>query len=304
MSALLEGRVAVVTGAGRGIGREHAITLAAKGAKVVVNDLGGEDSPAKDVVEEIKGMGGEAAINGANVADFTEAGEMIQQAVDTFGGLDILINNAGILRDKTIYKMEESDWDSVMAVHLKGTFAPTRHAAVYWRDQSKAGNQPDARIINTSSPSGLYGNFGQSNYGAAKAGIANFTQVVAMELASAGVTANAIAPAALTRMTENLPGFDTMTDEQKGKMDPRWIANLVCWLASPESAGITGRVFDVVGPRVAVSEGWVIGPKGRQTDEPEDLGSVIKEICNSARLNSNMFGKPEAGKGRPNNEVE
>ena len=310
MSRLVEGRVAIVTGAGRGIGREHALMLAAKGAKVVVNDLGGDIdgsggdvSPAQTVVNEIEGMGGEAIVNGGNVADFNDAEAMIQQAVDTFGRLDILINNAGILRDRMIFKMEESDWDAVINVHLKGTYAPTHHAAKYWREQSKAGDQPDARIINTSSPSGIYGNVGQANYGAAKAGIAAFTTIVAMELANYGVTANAIAPAAYTRMTENLPGWDQLTDEQKGGMDPRWIANLVTWLASPESAKVTGRVFDVVGDRVGVSEGWVLGPQGKQTDEPDDMGDIMREICNSARLNSNMFGQPQDGNGRPSNDV-
>lgn len=306
MSRLVEGRVAIVTGAGRGIGREHAISLASKGAKVVVNDLGGDVSgeggdttPAQSVVDEITELGGEAVVNGANVADFDQAEAMINQAIETFGGLDILINNAGILRDRMIFKMEESDWDAVIAVHLKGTFAPTHHAAKYWREQSKAGNQPDARVINTSSPSGIYGNVGQSNYGAAKAGIASFTTIVAMELANYGVTCNAIAPAAYTRMTKDLPGFSELTEEQIGGMDPRWIANVACWLASPESASITGRVFDVVGDRVGVAEGWVLGPHGSQTDEPEGLGEVMKQICNDARLNSNMFGQPQDGNGRP-----
>ena len=309
MSRLVEDRVAVITGAGRGIGREHALLLASKGAKIVVNDLGGdvngeggEISPAQSVVDEITALGGEAVVNGANVADYNDAGAMIQQAIDTFGGLDILINNAGILRDRMIFKMEESDWDSVIAVHLKGTFNPISHASKYWREQSKAGNQPDARIINTSSPSGIYGNVGQSNYGAAKAGIASMTTIIAMELANYGVTVNAIAPAAFTRMTANLPGFSELSDEQKGAMDPRWIANVATWLASPESAGITGRVFDVVGDRVGIAEGWVLGPHGSQTDEPEELGALIKQLCNDARLNSNMFGQPQDGNGRPSNE--
>lgn len=306
MSRLVEGRVAVITGAGRGIGREHALSLASKGAKVVVNDLGGdvngeggEISPAQSVVDEVIALGGEAVVNGANVADYNESAAMIQQAIDTFGGIDILINNAGILRDRMIFKMEESDWDAVIAVHLKGTFNPISHASKYWREQSKAGNQPDARIINTSSPSGIYGNVGQSNYGAAKAGIASMTTIIAMELANYGVTCNAIAPAAFTRMTENLPGFSELTEEQKGGMDPRWIANVATWLASPEASGITGRVFDVVGDRVGVSEGWVLGPHGSQTDEPDELGPLMKQICNDARLNSNMFGEPQDGNGRP-----
>ncbi len=309
MSKLVEGRVAVITGAGRGIGREHALSLASHGAKIVVNDLGGdvngeggELSPAQSVVDEITTLGGEAVVNGANVANYEEAGAMINQAIETFGGIDILINNAGILRDRMIFKMEESDWDAVIAVHLKGTFNPISHASRYWREQSKAGNQPDARIINTSSPSGIYGNVGQANYGAAKAGIASMTTIVAMELANYGVTVNAIAPAAFTRMTENLPGWSDLSDEQKGSMDPRWIANVVTWLASSEAAGITGRVFDVVGDRVGVAEGWVLGPQDSQTDDPSGLGPVIKKICNEARLNSNIFGQPEAGNGRPHNE--
>ncbi|NNC81188.1 MAG: SDR family NAD(P)-dependent oxidoreductase [Acidimicrobiales bacterium] len=306
MTGLLDGRVAVITGAGRGIGREHALLMASRGAKVVVNDLGGDvdgsggdASPAQQVVNEIRDSGGEAVVNGANVADFADARAMIDQAITEFGGLDILINNAGILRDRMVFKMEESDWDAVINVHLKGTFAPTHHAAVYWREQSKAGNQPDARVINTSSPSGIYGNVGQSNYGAAKAGIASFTMITAMELANYGVTCNAIAPAAFTRMTENLPGFSDLTDEQKGGMDPRWIANLVTWLASPESASITGRIFDVVGDRVGVAEGWVLGPQASQSDDPEGLGDIVRGICNEARLNSNMFGQPQDGPGRP-----
>lgn len=309
MSSFVEGRVAVITGAGRGIGREHALALASRGAKVVVNDLGGdvngeggELSPAQTVVDEITNLGGEAVVNGGNVASYEDAGAMIQQAIDTFGGIDILINNAGILRDRMVFKMEESDWDAVIAVHLKGTFNPISHASKYWREQSKAGNQPDARIINTSSPSGIYGNVGQSNYGAAKAGIASMTTIIAMELANYGVTCNAIAPAAFTRMTENLPGFSDLTDEQKGGMDPRWIANVVTWLASAESAGITGRVFDVVGDRVGVAEGWVLGPQGSQSDEPEGLGDMMRQICNDARLNSNMFGQPQDGPGRPHQE--
>ncbi len=306
MSKLVEGRVAVITGAGRGIGREHALSLASHGAKIVVNDLGGdvngeggELSPAQSVVDEITALGGEAVVNGANVADYNEAKAMIDQAIEAFGGLDILINNAGILRDRMIFKMDESDWDAVIAVHLKGTFNPISHASQYWREQSKAGNQPDARIINTSSPSGIYGNVGQSNYGAAKAGIAAMTTIVAMELANYGVTVNAIAPAAFTRMTENLPGFSDLSDEQKGAMDPRWIANVATWLASPEAAHVTGRVFDVVGDRVGVAEGWVLGPHASQTDDPSELGDVMNQICKDARLNSNMFGQPEGGNGRP-----
>jgi len=307
MGNLVEGRVAVPTGAGRGIGREHALMLASHGAKVVVNDLGGatdgsgtDASPAEQVVEEIKAMGGEAVVNGANVSDFAEAKAMIDQAVDTFGGLDILINNAGILRDRMIFSMSESDWDGVIGVHLKGTYAPTHHAANYWRERAKSGEDNDARVINTSSPSGIYGNIGQANYGAAKAGIAAFTVITAMELAKYGVTCNALAPAAYTRMTADLPGFSQMDEETKEKLGPRWIANVATWLASPEAAGVTGRIFDVAGQRVGIAEGWVLGPHGQQGEDAESVGAVVNEIMGQARLNSNMFGKPEGGVGRPN----
>jgi len=310
MGNLVEGRVAVVTGAGRGIGREHALTLASQGAKVVVNDLGGDaagdgadTTPAQSVVAEIEAMGGEAVVNGGNVGDFAQAGEMIKQAVDTWGRLDIVVNNAGILRDRMIFSMTESDWDAVINVHLKGTFAPTHHAAVYWRELAKAGEELDVRIINTSSPSGIYGNIGQSNYGAAKAGIAAFTQITAMELGKYGVTVNCLAPAAYTRMTSELPGFAGADEEQQEAMSPRWIAQVACWLASPEAKGVTGRVFDVVGQRVGIAEGWVLGPHGTQTDEPGDLTDVVKTIMGEARLQSNMFGKPQGGTGRPANEI-
>src|SRR4051794_13261382 len=209
---MCEGRVCIVTGAGRGIGREHALMLAEQGAKVVVNDLGGDmdgagtptTGPALEVVEEIKGMGGEAVANGDDVSDFEGAARLVNTAIETFGGLDVLVNNAGILRDRMLTNMTEAEWDAVIKVHLKGTFAPSRHAAAYWRERSKAGDEVDGRIINTSSPSGIYGNVGQTNYGAAKAGIAAFTVIAAEELGRYGVTVNAIAPAALTRMTENL----------------------------------------------------------------------------------------------------
>ena len=281
--------------------------LASEGAKVVVNDLGGAPmapaptrAPLKRSSNEIKGMGGEAVVNGGNVADWDDAKAMIQQAVDTFGTIDILINNAGILRDRMMFSMTESDWDGVINVHLKGTFAPSHHAANYWRERSKAGEDNDARIINTSSPSGIYGNIGQANYGAAKAGIAAFTVITAMELAKYGVTCNALAPAAYTRMTADLPGFSQMDEEAQEKLGPRWIANVATWLASTEAAGVTGRVFDVAGSRVGISEGWVLGPSGKQGEDPASVGAVVNEIAGQARLSSNMFGVPEGGVGRPN----
>ncbi len=310
MSKMLEGKVALITGAARGIGREHALMLASHGAKVVVNDLGGDaagegedTTPAQNVVEEIKGMGGEAVVNGGNVADFSAAKEMIDQAIDTFGDINIVINNAGILRDRMLFSMTESDWDAIMAVHLKGTFGPSHHAAVYWRNKAKAGEETYGRIINTASPSGIYGNVGQTNYGAAKAGIAAFTVISAMELAKYNVTCNALAPAALSRMTEDLMGGGALTDEQREAMSPRWIAVITAWLCSPEAANVTGRVFDVRGDQVGIAEGWRLGPVATQPDDPSDLGPIVAELMANAELNADMGGKPRGGTGRPNNEI-
>ena len=298
MSRLCEGRVAIVTGAGRGIGREHALSLARHGAKVVVNDLGGnvdgtgdDLSPAEQVVAEITAMGGEAIANGENVADFEGAGRMIQAAIDTFGDVHIVVNNAGILRDRMLSNMTEAEWDAVINVHLKGTFAPSRHAVAYWRDRAKAGEAVSGRIINTTSVSGIYGNPGQTNYGAAKAGIAAFTNILALEVARYGVTVNAVAPAALTRMTENL-GMGQASEEAKEKMAPRWIAPIVTWLASEESAGVTGRVFEASGQVLAVAEGWVRGPKHTPVDDPTLLGPIVAEMLAAARPNSGMNGEP------------
>jgi NAD(P)-dependent dehydrogenase (short-subunit alcohol dehydrogenase family) len=296
MSGICEGRVCVITGAGRGIGREYALMLAEQGAKIVVNDLGGdmagagEDAtPAQLVVAEIEAMGGEAIANGANVADYDAAGEMIQQAVDRFGRLDVLVNNAGILRDRMLVNMDESEWDSVIEVHLKGTFSPARHAAAHWRERVKAGEAVDARLINTTSPSGIYGNAGQTNYGAAKAGIAAFTVIAAMELERYGVTVNAIAPGALTRMTEGL-GMGALDEEMKASFHPRWIAPIVTWLASPESAGVTGRVFQVSGRELAVAEGWHRGPSTEPTDDPTQMGAKVAALLADARANADMAG--------------
>ncbi len=299
MAGMCEGRVAIVTGAGRGIGREHALMLASEGAAVVVNDLGaspaGEGAdlgPANEVVAEIEAMGGRAIVNGADVTSFTESEAMIAQAVDSFGRLDILVNNAGILRDRMVFSMTEEEWDSVVAVHLKGHFCPTRHAAAYWREQSKAGNAVDARIINTASPSGLYGNTGQTNYGAAKAGIAGFTLVCALELARIGVTANCLAPTAMTRLVEPLMGgADNITDEVREAISPRWVATVATWLASPAAAGVTGRVFDVRGDTIAVAEGWHRGPDGTNPGDPAGAGKIIQELLASARPNADLDGR-------------
>ncbi|MDH3683850.1 MAG: SDR family oxidoreductase [Acidimicrobiia bacterium] len=305
MSGLCEGRVAIVTGAGRGIGREHALMLASEGAKVVVNDLGGEIdgtggdlSPAQEVVEVITGSGGEAIANGDDVSSWEGAQRMVNMAVETFGGLDAVVNNAGILRDRMLSNMTEAEWDAVIQVHLKGTFAPSRWAAAYWRERAKAGETNDARIINTSSVSGIYGNPGQTNYGAAKAGIAAFTIIAAQELHRYGVTVNAIAPGALTRMTENL-GMGELDEAGKEAMNPRWIAPLCTWLVSEESAPVTGRVFEASGRVLGVAEMWRRGPTVDPVDDPNEIGPAIKELMEQAAPNSDMQGAPITGPGRP-----
>ena len=298
MPGMCEGRVAIVTGAGRGIGREYALMLAEQGAKVVVNDLGGtrdgsgaDAGPAHDVVEEIRAFGGEAVANGADVSDWAASKAMIDQAIETFGGLDVVVNNAGILRDRMLTNMTEEEWDIVIKVHLKGTFAPAHHAAAYWRDRSKAGLTNDARIINTSSVSGIYGNVGQTNYGAAKQGIAGFTFIAALELQRYGVTVNAIAPGALTRLTEDLG--PERSEEEKAASSPRWIAPLCTWLASEESRPVTGRVFDITGRAMSVSEGWHRGPTVEPTDDPTRVGPLVEEIVSAARPNADMSGRDE-----------
>ena len=310
MGNIVEGRVAIVTGAGRGIGREHALMLASNGAMVVVNDLGGDaagagadTTPAQSVVDEILAMGGEAVVNGGNVADFDSAGEMVQQALDTFGSCDILINNAGILRDRMVFSMSEGDWDAVINVHLKGTFAPTHHAAAYWREKVKAGGEAFGRIVNTASPSGIYGNVGQSNYGAAKAGIAAFTVITAMELVKYGVTVNCLAPGAYTRMTKDLPGFAGMDEETQERMGPRWIAVATAWLCSEAAQNVTGRVFDIMGQRIGIAEQWHLGPTAMQTDDPADMTDVIAGLMAEAQLNPAMDGNPTEGLGRPGHSI-
>ncbi len=296
MSKLCEGRVVIVTGAGRGIGREHALSLARHGAKVVVNDLGGDRhgaggdlSPAQEVVAEIQAAGGEAIANGENVADYDGAKRMIDQAIDTFGDLHGVVNNAGILRDRMLANMSEDEWDAVIAVHLKGTFAPSRHAAAYWRERSKAGETVSGRIVNTSSVSGIYGNPGQTNYGAAKSGIASFTNIAALELARYGVTVNAVAPVALTRMTEDL-GPAPETEEDAEARSPKWIAPIVTWLCSEEASGVTGRVFEASGQFLAVAEPWVRGPSVEPIEDPTALGAVVEGLLAEARGNTGMNG--------------
>ena len=297
MAKLCDGRVCIITGAGRGIGREYALMLAAHGAKVVVNDLGGARDgsgaslgPAEEVVQEIVKRGGEAIANGDDVSDFAGAKRMIESAVARFGRLDVLINNAGILRDRMLVNMAEGEWDAVIKVHLKGTFSPTHHAAAYWRDLVKQGQKVDARIINTTSVSGIYGNAGQTNYGAAKAGIAAFTIIASRELRRYGITVNAIAPGALTRMTEDL-GMGQASEEDKARMHPRWIAPIVTWLASAESAGVSGRVFEASGAVLAVAEGWHRGPTVKPVEDPTKIGPLVEEMMRTARKNAGMNGQ-------------
>jgi NAD(P)-dependent dehydrogenase (short-subunit alcohol dehydrogenase family) len=297
MDGLCEGRVAIVTGAARGVGRQHALQLAKAGAKIVVNDLGagvdgkGADvSPAQQVVDEIKAMGGDAIVNGDDVSSFDGAKNMVDTAINTFGKLDVVVNNAGILRDRMLVNMTEEEWDSVIAVHLKGTFAPARHAASYWRAMSKQNNDGKpvmGRIINTSSTSGIYGNVGQTNYGAAKAGIAAFTIIAARELSRIGVTVNAISPTAYTRMTDNLREY---TEDEVAVRDPSWVSPTVVYLASEEAQDITGRVIQAGAGRVAVCEGWRRGAEVDQMDDPASLGPKIREMIAECRKNSGMDG--------------
>ena len=298
---LLDGRVVIVTGAGGGIGRAHALAFAAEGARVVVNDIGvgldgspaGGGSAAQGVVDEITAAGGEAVTSGANVADWSQAEGLIQTAVDTFGGLDVLVNNAGIVRDRMFANTSEEELDAVIAVHLKGHFATMRHAAAYWRAQSKAGNTVDARIINTSSGAGLQGSVGQGNYSAAKAGIAAMTLVAAAEMGRYGVTVNAIAPSARTRMTETV--FAEMMATQDSEFDamaPENISPLVVWLGSVESRDVTGKMFEVEGGIIRVAEGWAHGPqvdKGARWD-PAELAPVVKELLAKARPPIPVYG--------------
>ena len=288
---ILDGRIAIVTGAGRGIGRAHALELARQGAKVVVNDFGvslageRESSPAHEVVAEIRALGGEAVVNGADVADFDAAGAMVQQAIDTFGGLDILVNNAGFVRDRMLVNTAEDEWDAVIRVHLKGHFAPLRHASAYWRNEAKEGRQRAARVINTSSGAGLQGSIGQTTYSAAKAGIAAMTIVAAAELGRYGVTVNAIAPVARTRMTEG--AFDTSQMPEPEDNSP-----VVAWLASVEAGDVTGRVIEVEGGRITVENGWTHGPAhdlGRRWETPE-VGPALRDLLAKAPVPEPVYG--------------
>jgi NAD(P)-dependent dehydrogenase (short-subunit alcohol dehydrogenase family) len=289
---LCEGRVCIVTGAGRGIGREYALLLAHEGAKVVVNDFGGardgtgaDVGPAQGVVDEIKAAGGEAVAHVGDVSSLADAAAMVQLAIDTFGRLDVLVNNAGILRDRMLFSMTEEEWDAVIKVHLKGTWAPSRVASEYWRNQAKAGATNDARIVNTTSVSGIYGNPGQTNYGAAKGGIATFTLIAAEELGRYGVTVNAVAPGALTRLTEDLG----LPEEMKARFGPEWVAPLIVWLASKESADVTGQVIESAGNILGIAEGWHRGPHTTEPPaDPREVGKLVRRFIAEARPRTKM----------------
>jgi NAD(P)-dependent dehydrogenase (short-subunit alcohol dehydrogenase family) len=287
----LEGRVAIITGAGRGIGREHALLFAAEGAKVVVNDLGGTNdgtgtdiTPAQQVVDEIRAMGGEAVVNGDNVADWEGAQRMVNAAIEAFGDLDILVNNAGILRDRVLVNMTEDEWDAVIAVHLKGHFAPSRWAAAYWREQAKAGIAKPRNIVHTSSTSGLFSNPGQSNYGAAKSGIATFGQIIGKELARYHVKSNTIAPGARTRLTLATPGLEGIMTPVEGSFDP-WdpanISPLVAYLAS-EACVFNGETFLVQGGMVTMLESWARG-QGVDRGAKWSVGELADALAPLAR---------------------
>ncbi len=300
MAQICKGRVVIVTGAGRGIGREHALELARQGAKVVVNDLGVTNSgeangagPADEVVEAIRDMGGEAVANGADVADWQQAEDLVRQAIDTFGRLDVVVNNAGFVRDRMFVSCSEEEWDAIIRVHLKGHFCVSRHAAAYWRGQVKAGEPVHARIINTSSGAGVLGSVGQSSYSAAKAGIATLTLVQAAELGRYGVTANAICPIARTRMTEGAFG-DAMKKPDEGfdVNDPSNVAPFVAWLASEQSKDVTGRIWEVFGGVITVFDGYRreqsldIGKRWEATE----VGPAVQSLLSKAQPLVKVYG--------------
>ena len=298
---ICDGRVVIVTGAGRGLGRAHALEFARQGARVVVNDLGvaldgsgGDGGPADEVVQRIRDAGGEAFTHGADVTSFEQTKALVDETIATFGRLDVVVNNAGFVRDRMFVSCSEEEWDAVTQVHLKGHFCLSRHAAEHWRNQSKAGKDVDARIINTSSGAGLRGSIGQSAYSAAKAGIATLTLIQAVELGRYGVTANAIAPSARTRMTEEFFA-DTMAkpeDSSFDLMDPANVSPLVVWLGSSEAKDITGQCFELSGGEICVNDGWRMGPKVDKGArwEPDEVGAAVHDLLSKAVPNEPVHG--------------
>jgi len=288
---ICDGRVVIITGAGRGLGREHALAFAAEGAKVVVNDVGaslqgdGNDmSPAQEVVDLIRANGGEAITNGDDIADWDGAGRLVQSAIDTFGGLDTVVTNAGIVRDRMFVNMSVDEWDAVIRVHLRGTFCPVKHAVDYWRAESKAGRPRDGRVVTTSSGAGLHGSIAQTNYSAAKAGIATFTINIAAELGRIGVNANSIAPSARSRMTEEAFA-EMMAKPETGfdAMDPANISPLVVWLGSGD-CNVSGRIFECAGGLISLADGWQVGAEFDKGDkwDPAEIGAVVDDLVKAA----------------------
>ncbi|WP_375001524.1 SDR family oxidoreductase [Aeromicrobium sp. CTD01-1L150] len=299
--SVLDRQVVIITGAGRGLGRAHALEMAERGAAVVVNDLGAsldgtgsQVGPADEVAEQVRRRGGLALVNGDDISEPDGAARLLEATLDAFGKVDVLVNNAGILRDRMLVNMSIEEWDAVIKVHLRGTFAPMSAVSRHWRELSKAGRDVDGRIINTTSSSGIYGNAGQSNYGAAKAGIASMTIIAARELARYGVKVNAIAPAALTRMTQNLRPDRPVVPE--GEFDPGApdnVSPLVAWLASAAAKDVTGRVFNIRGGHVSIAEGWIAGPgveENRRLDV-EDLDAIVPNLLAKARPNAMPNGR-------------
>jgi NAD(P)-dependent dehydrogenase (short-subunit alcohol dehydrogenase family) len=299
MAGICQDRVVVVTGAGRGLGRSHALEFARQGARIVVNDLGTEvdgsgasGGPAAAVVAEIRSLGGEAVASTEDVSDSRGAQRLIETAIEAYGSLDTLVNNAGILRDRMLINMSDDEWDDVIRVHLRGTFNPSRSAATFWRERAKSGHDNDGRIINTSSATGLYGNPGQINYATAKGGIAAFTVVAAQELGRYGVTVNAIAPMAVTRMNANLPFGEQASSSVESLMVPESVSPLVAWLGSSRSKGVTGRIFNVHSGYISVAEGWRAGPSvntGQRWDVDE-VDRTLPGLLAQARPTTDISG--------------